>query len=288
MKVAISRDGALDYCREAPFHPPEMYPEYPFHDLCPDNNVYAAVRRLLFALGMDRERYGSSTWNPLGELIKQGDHVAIKPNLVGHRNKAGTLECMIAQGSVARAVLDYVHIALKGTGKITICDSPQMETDFAAVVRATGIGEIVRFYEGQGAGITVADLRKVEGHVRKIGGVKWNALQGDPMGYRVVDLKGDSEHMDIIDDCGKFRVADYDRHEMLKHHNREKNEYYISGSVLDADVIVSIPKLKTHDKAPAPTRRAATSTSGATGARAWSSACGKRWPPPTACCASCP
>ena len=35
---------------------------------------------------------------------------------------------------------------------------------------------------------------------------------------------------------------------MIRHHNREKNEYCISASVLDADVVISVPKLKTHAK----------------------------------------
>ncbi len=45
MTVAIAKDEALDYCREAPFHPAEKYPEYPFEDICPGNRVYGAVRQ---------------------------------------------------------------------------------------------------------------------------------------------------------------------------------------------------------------------------------------------------
>jgi hypothetical protein len=35
---------------------------------------------------------------------------------------------------------------------------------------------------------------------------------------------------------------------MLKHHTRDKHEYCISRSILDADVIINLPKLKTHAK----------------------------------------
>jgi uncharacterized protein (DUF362 family) len=248
MKVAIIKDDNLNYSRQPPYHPPELYPEYPFKDTCPGNTCYNEVRNLLRKLGLDGHNFGTASWNPLGEVIRPGDHVFIKPNFVGHDNPAGGLECLITHGSVVRAVLDYVHIALKGAGRITIGDSPQLETDFDQVVQAMGIDYIVRYYEQYGVRIPVVDLRKVKGHARKIGGMINEALSGDPMGYRVVDLKSDSEHMGIIDDYERFRVADYDPHEMIKHHNREKNEYCISGSILDADVIVNLPKLKTHAK----------------------------------------
>jgi uncharacterized protein (DUF362 family) len=136
----------------------------------------------------------------------------------------------------------------KGQGKLTIGDSPQLETDFEEVIRATGIGKIAYYYGQQGMSVDVLNLMKVRGRTRKIGGVALRPLEGDPLGYKVVDLKSDSEHYDLVDDCEKFRVADYRRDEMIRHHNREKNEYCISASVLDADVVINVPKLKTHAK----------------------------------------
>ena len=248
MAVAISKDESLDYCREAPFHPPERYPEYPFEDLCPDNRVYAAVRQLLFGMGLDKERFGQPDWNPLGGIIRPGDRVFVKPNLVGHQNPVGGIECMIAQGSVIRAIMDYAYIALQGQGKLTIGDSPQLETDFEAVVRTTGLSQIAYYYGQHNMSVDIINLMKIRGRARKIGGVEVTWLAGDPMGYKIVDLKEDSELYSIIDDCEKFRIADYKRDEIVRHHNREKNEYCVSASVLDADVVISVPKMKTHAK----------------------------------------
>jgi hypothetical protein len=46
----------------------------------------------------------------------------------------------------------------------------------------------------------------------------------------------------------KFRVTSYDCRQMREHHNSLKHEYLIPKSVLDADVVINLPKLKTHRK----------------------------------------
>lgn len=130
MKVGIIRDDQIDYCREAPFHPGEKYPEYPFGHTGGDNSCYAGVRELFRLMRMDEANFGRASWNPLGEIIRPGDHVFIKPNFVRHYNHVGGIEPLITQGSVIRAVLDYVHIATKDSGLITIGDSPYLDAGY--------------------------------------------------------------------------------------------------------------------------------------------------------------
>jgi hypothetical protein len=68
-----------------------------------------AVRQLLAESGLDESHFGSSGWNPMGELIKSGDRVLVKPNWVLHRNKSGRgLDCLVTHTSVIAAVLAYV------------------------------------------------------------------------------------------------------------------------------------------------------------------------------------
>ena len=249
MKVGIIKNDQIDYCREAPFHPAERYPEYPFESTGESNSCYGAVRELFRLLGMDRDHFGTAGWNPLGEVIKPGDHVFIKPNFVRHYNNVGGIEPLITQGSVIRAVLDYVYLALRGSGTITIGDSPYLDADFNSIVRQTALDRIAGFYKDQGISVQVTDLRYYRGHVRLIGGIEREMLPGDSRGYSEIDLKEDSDHHAISGDCEKFRNGYYDRREMLKHHNLEHNEYCIANSILDADVIINMPKLKTHSKA---------------------------------------
>jgi len=247
MSVAIIKNDGLDYCRDAPFHPQERYPEYPFTDVSDRNACYAEVRNLLYRLGLDRDNYGKASWNPLGEIIKPGDHVFVKPNLVTHKNKVGGTDAVITQGSVIRAALDYVYIALQGKGSIAIGDAPFIDTDFEAVLQITGIDRIADYYSTQGAKVGIVDLRKEIGQLQ-LGRIVKREINGDPLGYTAVDLKSDSAHAGMAADCGKYRVAFYDRSKILPHHTADKHEYLIANSILDADVVVSIPKLKTHAK----------------------------------------
>ena len=64
-----------------------------------------------------------------------------------------------------------------------------------------------------------------------------------------VNLEKDSFLDDISSDYQKFHVAAYDSREMEKHHNRERYENVIPKIVFEADVIINLPKQKSHIKA---------------------------------------
>lgn len=68
--VSIWRDNS-SYPNEAPFHPSEKYPEYPFQDILsePNNVAYSIVRNALHLLTLDKSNFGHTAWNPLGDLI---------------------------------------------------------------------------------------------------------------------------------------------------------------------------------------------------------------------------
>ena len=248
MDVAILKNGALDYCRKAPFHPPERFPEYPFTDIDQGNECYRAVRDLLFRARMDPDNFGTPAWNPLGEIIRPGDRVFIKPNFVSHQNKAGGTEAIVTHGSVLRALLDYASIALRGRGQVTIGDAPYIDTDFSAVLRATGVDAVAAYYRDHSPlDISVIDLRQERGPLAH-GRIRREALAGDPLGYTAVDLGPGSAHAGLEGSADRYRVAFYDRGETRRHHTGGKHEYLIANSVLAADVVLNIPKLKTHGK----------------------------------------
>ncbi len=248
--IGIIKDKNITYDCEAPFHPSQKYPEYPFKQISPQNSIYSAVRGLFGQMQMDSGHFNSPSWNPLEKIVTPGNTVILKPNFVRHYNPIGDLDCLFTHGSVIRAILDYVFIALKGEGKIIIGDAPLQNCDFDKLIEFAGIDKIISFYNQQSSvKLELMDFRLAGSIKYKSGFIFRKDLNGDPSGYLAVDLKMDSELFAISRDFEKYRVTNYDKCEMVKHHNREKNEYLIPKTVLEADVIINIPKLKTHRKA---------------------------------------
>ncbi|HLV88243.1 MAG TPA: DUF362 domain-containing protein [Candidatus Sulfotelmatobacter sp.] len=248
--VAATRLPKAEYPRSAPFHPHVGYPEYAGEVGTERNLVYEAVRESLRLLGMDGDNYGSPQWNPLGQIVRPGDRVVIKPNLLAHAHALRPDEWVqvITHGSVVRAVLDYVLLALKGTGQITVMDGPQYDSDWNQIIARAGIGEVVNYCAASTTvPIRLLDLRDYHQEVR--GEVIFNrtALPSDPLGGVEIDL-GRHSAFDGHGGSGRYFGSDYDQGETNRHHSNGRHEYRISRTAAKADVFINIPKLKTHKK----------------------------------------
>lgn len=249
--VAISKSKNINYPEQAPFHPSCSYPEYLGMVSCEQNDVYEAVRNTFQILNYDSENIEKKSWNPLKKIISEGNTVLLKPNFVLHRNMGkGTIWSVITHPSVIRAVIDYVYIALHGKGKIIIADAPQADADFEGILQSTQLMEIVKYYrERYNFGIAVYDLRQLK--FKYVDGVLLEnsriEMDGDPLGYTIFDV-GKKSYFSDIDSPQRLYGADYDREETVRHHSDGKHEYCIANSVINADVVISLAKMKTHRK----------------------------------------
>ena len=252
-EVCVST-GHNGYSSRPPYSPAVGYPEYPFaRDTLGDqvNPAYEGVRDALRGLALDEKHFGEKGWNPLGGIVRPGHTVVLKPNFVRdfRETQAGHADCLITHGSIIRAALDYVYIALKGQGRIIIADAPQNDADFEAIRRIAGLDDVQEFYRRHGSlPVDVRDLRPEK--ARKINGVivGHEPLPGDPAGYVKVNLDRYSTFCEISDLCRMLYGAEYDAAELRSHHHDEVHEYLISKTVMDADCVISLPKLKTHKK----------------------------------------
>jgi len=252
--VAVNDTGTLSYPGEAPFDPPERYPELPkqIWHVDPTNRVYAGVRETLRLLGRDAGRFGTERWSPLSGIVRPGDHVLIKPNMVRHFHGNGLgLEALVTHASVVRALLDYVIIALAGEGEITIGDSPLQYADFRETLAATGLERVIdEAASYAGVPVTTVDFRKERSEKRDGLIVSRLPNNGDPRGYRTVDVgprsafAGKPERV-----TRRFRVTQYDPVRMRGAHDAEHHAYLFPATVLSAGVVINVPKLKTHRKA---------------------------------------
>jgi hypothetical protein len=155
----------------------------------------------------------------------------------------------MTHGALIRAVADYVWIALQGHGRIIVADAPQDDADFGRIRSITGLDEIQRFYgEFRGVSLEVYDLRPRR--TEKINGVivGHHELTGDPAGYVRCNLGADSAFHEINHLCHLLYGSEYDMGELYSHQCDDVHEYLISRTVLEADCIIGLPKLKTHKK----------------------------------------
>jgi uncharacterized protein (DUF362 family) len=238
-----------------PFHAAVAYPELKALfgadvPLSPANPAYAGVRGALRGLGLDAGRFGTPAWNPLRDLVAEGGRIVLKPNFIRHWNPSpkGSVESVITHGSILRAVCDYAFLAVGDGGEVEIAEAPQQDCDFPSIRRIAGLDQVVELHASRQRRLVLIDLRREA--VRFEDGIIVSRIRlpGDPRGYRVVDLgrKSFFEHSGL--DPARFRGADYDPGPTSAHHRDGRNQYLLSETVLSADLVVNLPKLKTHKK----------------------------------------
>ncbi len=235
------------------FRPCNLFPEFEgtgFDELSKENHIYDGIRELLHLYKMDIEHYGTAAWNPLGEIIRPGDSVLLKPNLVmDHNQSNGGTDCLYTQAAVTAAVIDYVIKAIGSTGKITVGDAPMQECNFDKLIEDSGYCELLQYYKGKNVNIELVDFRGLVTSVSGAGMTRTQHIREDAEGI-VVDLKDESA-FSIYDEhhLDRMRITNYDPHRLKSHHSSGKHEYNIAKKVLEADVIINLPKPKTHRKA---------------------------------------
>lgn len=246
--VAIEKAG-LEYPKDS-CNPSECYPEYIWGEnevTSTPNKIYSAVRKCLYDLGLDSENYGSATWNPLGKLINKGDTVLLKPNLVVSNHP--DLQCIVTNPAIVRAVLDFVCIALNGTGRIIVGDAPMQRCDFNELINKTGYDKVIDFYNKRGIQIAFVDFRNfVSDYTSDDVKILKDAHIGSD-NFVAVDLEKESLHCPRDRFYKRYRVTNYDYRKMQKYHNPQHHIYLIRKELLEADVVINLPKPKTHRKA---------------------------------------
>lgn len=212
----------------------------------PNFAALAAVRELFVNARFDADALGTPEWNPLADVIDPGVRVLIKPNWVLHENRSGAgTECLFTHSSVLEAILHYAVKAQPSA--IIVGDAPVQGCDFGRLQSISGLNErITRI--GNGIPIDIRDFRRTVLQGKSLGAEKASTKRTDD-DYVIVDLGGESELEVHSDHANRFRVTMYDPDAMSRTHGPGRHRYLIAREVLDADVIINVPKLKTHKKA---------------------------------------
>lgn len=200
-----------------------------------DKKIYDSIRNLFITMGLDKKNIGTKNWNPFSEFIKPGNHVLIKPNMVKHINEGpGDMDSLITNFSIIRPIIDYTILALNGTGKIIVGDAPVQECDFEKLKQYNNLENNVINYKSIYENISLIDFRK---------------NQNPNIECQLVNMGQYSSFLELEDINKEYSITNYDLKLMNAHHTNGKHEYIIPKDVLDADVIINIPKPKSHRKA---------------------------------------
>jgi uncharacterized protein (DUF362 family) len=240
--VFCSRATTKGYARCKGDH----FPEVP--DDAEVTTSLIALRSLFMQAGLDTLNQGSTRWNPLGDMINAGAKVVIKPNWVHHRNGSSQgMDCLVTHTSVIAAILIYV--AKANPQSITICDAPIQSCDFERLMDSQGVHEMARRISGHSnVQAVIRDLRRT---IRQSESLS-DAVQEDcrPLeDYILFDLGAESLLEPVTHEHSEFRVTMYHPDLLQNTHSRGRHQYLVAREVIEADVVINVPKLKTHKKA---------------------------------------
>lgn len=232
---------------------PGPYPAWAPFDPTPDNSLYRGVEQCWRLAGLDPAGQDRPGWNPLGDYIARGETVLLKPNWVkAVHPREGALgadawQSVVTHPSVVRAVADYCFRATGPQGQVIVADAPQTDSSWAAIESRLALESLRLEYLRRGLNLEILDLRQEEWRLE--GGVvaERRRLPGDPQGYVAFNLAAGSEFAGHAG-AGRYYGADYDDRTVNRHHSGGRHEYLLARSAVAADVVISLPKLKTHKK----------------------------------------
>jgi uncharacterized protein (DUF362 family) len=204
-----------------------------------------AVAELFAVWGLDPAGRGSESWNPLGEWIRPGARVVIKPNWVLHQNEhpTGGMDCLITNRALIAAVLAYVLRARPA--RVTIGDAPLQACQFD---KLRAYCELDRLAELGPGIVEIADFRRTllarNGHAAH----RREGVRGEE-NFVLFDLGADSLIEELPQAEGSLRVTMYNPDLLARTHAPGTHRYLIAREIIDADVVINMPKLKSHMKA---------------------------------------
>lgn len=208
-----------------------------------ENEVLQAIRQNAENLGWTDENHGA-----FGKVIREGARVVIKPNFVLHKNQSsGGIEALITHPSVVKAVVTEVLKA--NPAEVLIGDAPIQSCDFAELLHVTELdqwSEELQKLDSRFKGIR--DFRRTTCvYVNGVRIAEENRQTEE--NFVLYNLGQDSLLEPLTDERDSFRVTCYDPRLMAKTHSRGNHQYLVAREIIESDVVINLPKLKTHKKA---------------------------------------
>ncbi len=188
----------------------------------------------------------------VSDALPEGNfkRLLLKPNWVNHSgHEAFPIDALVTSSLVLDAVLAACLRKYSTIERIIVGDVPLQSCNWSLLRQQAGLDRLeAKYTRTAGLDIRFLDLRK-ERYVLENGFLVENdPTPGDPAGYAEVSLDERSLLEEVIDAADRFRVSDYHPSETLSSHRRQCHRYLVPKSVLESDLVINIPKMKTHKK----------------------------------------
>ena len=206
--------------------------------------VLAALRDVSSQLGWNGD---DATGSAFAGLVPPGARVLVKPNLVLHQNQGPWgIEPLFTHVALIRAVVE--ELLASGASQVIVGDAPLQECNFERLLDDSGLAAwagplAAREPRFKGP----RDYRRTKSQFE--GGLRIEREQQLPVDRFVLFDLADRSLLEPIAHDANFRVTQYPPAELARTHAPGKHQYLIARDIIDADVVVNLPKLKTHKKA---------------------------------------
>jgi uncharacterized protein (DUF362 family) len=193
-------------------------------------------------------RWSTVDQGPFGKVIPRGARVLIKPNFVMHENHGPWgIEPLVTHPSLIRAVVESV--LRTDAAEVIVGDAPLQACDFDLLLAATGLDVWAdRLMKADARFKGIRDLRRTTCAIVDGVRIASESLQPEDQ-FVLFDLADESLIEPITDERKSFRVTCYDPKLLANTHAPGRHQYLVSRHVIEADVVINMPKLKTHKKA---------------------------------------
>lgn len=171
--------------------------------------------------------------------------VLLKPNWVTHDRKVSDALCLRTNDHFLLAALDVI-LSMKPK-RVLIGDAPIQGCDWGRMLSPSFLLEVDRLQQAYQIPVSIKDFRRrtfVPSHNHPT--TELNPLSD----YVITDL-GKESFLEPITrgDRQMFRVTDYDPDRFTSSHAPGVHKYCLTKALYEADVVISLPKVKTHQKA---------------------------------------
>jgi uncharacterized protein (DUF362 family) len=200
--------------------------------------VYSNHQRLVKMLG-------EISANAINETSVAGKKVLLKPNWVKQSYKQFDDLCLRTNDSYLLAVLEVV--IAKKPASIVIGDAPIQGCNWDRMISQQLLDNIAAIAEKYQIPVMVKDFRRVTFDTT----ANKTDVERNPMSEYIIFDVGKASYLEPITKAEKnqFRVSQYDPDKFVQTHKPGMHKYCITKELFNADIVISIPKIKTHQKA---------------------------------------